>query len=53
VRQENLYRTIGSSLKRLGTDYIDWYWVHAWDTLTPVEEVVQSLNTLVESGKIR
>lgn len=51
--RKNLYRAIDSSLKRLGTDYIDLFWVHAWDTLTPVEEVIQSLNTLVESGKVR
>jgi aryl-alcohol dehydrogenase-like predicted oxidoreductase len=51
--RKNLYRAIEGSLKRLGTDYIDLFWVHAWDTLTPVEEVIQSLNTLVESGKVR
>ncbi len=51
--RKNLYRAVEGSLKRLKTDYIDLYWVHAWDTLTPVEEVMHSLNTLVDAGKIR
>lgn len=42
-----------SSLKRLRTDYIDVYWLHAWDTLTPVEEVMRTLDALVRSGKVR
>jgi aryl-alcohol dehydrogenase-like predicted oxidoreductase len=37
----------------LRTDYIDLYWLHAWDTVTPVEEVVATLNDLVREGKIR
>lgn len=51
--RKNLYRAVELSLKRMKTDYIDLYWVHAWDGLTPVEEVMHSLNTLVEQGKIR
>src|SRR5258705_12999018 len=35
------------------TDYIDLYWLHAWDTMTPVEEVISTLNDLVRAGKIR
>jgi len=42
-----------ASLKRLGTDYIDIYHLHGFDALTPVEEVLSTLNTLVTSGKIR
>ena len=34
------------------TDYIDLYWLHAWDTITPAEEVVASLDDLVRQGKI-
>jgi len=41
------------SLKRLGTDYIDIYHMHAFDALTPIEEVLSTLNNLVVSGKVR
>jgi len=51
--RKNIYRALESSLKRLQTDYIDLYWLHAWDTITPVEEVVSTLNDLVQAGKIR
>ena len=42
-----------ASLKRLGTDYIDIYHLHGFDGLTPVEETLDTLNTLVRSGKVR
>src|SRR6266853_2512358 len=51
--RKNIYRALEGSLRRLQTDYIDLYWMHAWDMVTPVEEVVASLDTLVRSGKIR
>ena len=51
--RKNIYRAVEDSLRRLNTDYIDLYWLHAWDTVTPVEEVVSTLNSLVQSGKIR
>jgi aryl-alcohol dehydrogenase-like predicted oxidoreductase len=51
--RKNLFRALEGSLRRLQTDYIDLYWVHAWDTLTPVEEVMHTLNAIVESGKVR
>lgn len=51
--RKNIYRAIEGSLTRLRTDYIDLYWLHAWDTVTPVEEVVSTLNDLVREGKIR
>src|SRR5215471_20353183 len=51
--RKNVYRAIEGSLRRLKTDYIDLYWLHAWDTITPVEEVVATLNDLVRAGKIR
>jgi len=51
--RKNIYLALEGSLKRLKTDYIDLYWLHAWDTVTPVEEVVSTLNDLVRAGKIR
>lgn len=51
--RKNVHRALDASLKRLGTDYIDLYWMHAWDTVTPAEEVLQSLTDLVRAGKIR
>jgi len=41
------------SLRRLQTDYIDLYWLHVWDTTTPIEETMRALDTLVEQGKVR
>ncbi len=51
--RKNIYRAIEGSLRRLRIDYIDLYWLHAWDTVTPVEEVIATLNDLVREGKIR
>ena len=51
--RKNIYRALDASLRRLNTDFIDLYWLHAWDTITPVEEVVDTLNDLVRAGKIR
>jgi aryl-alcohol dehydrogenase-like predicted oxidoreductase len=42
-----------NSLRRLRTDYIDLYWLHWWDSFTPVEETLQTLDDLVRSGKVR
>lgn len=50
---KNIHRAIDASLSRLGTDYIDLYWMHVWDGVTPVEEIVQTLGDLVRAGKIR
>jgi aryl-alcohol dehydrogenase-like predicted oxidoreductase len=41
-----------ASLKRLKTDYIDLYWLHIWDQLTPIEEVMRAFDDLVRQGKI-
>lgn len=41
------------SLRRLQTDYIDLYWLHAWDEMTPVEETMRALDDLVRDGKVR
>lgn len=42
-----------ANLKRLGTDYIDLYQVHAWDEATPLEETLSALDDLVRAGKVR
>jgi aryl-alcohol dehydrogenase-like predicted oxidoreductase len=49
----HLVRACEASLRRLGTDYIDIYHLHGFDALTPVEEVLSTLNQLVVSGKVR
>jgi len=41
------------SLRRLQTDYIDLYWIHVWDPMTPIEETMRALDDLVRSGKVR
>jgi aryl-alcohol dehydrogenase-like predicted oxidoreductase len=51
--RHHLIRAVEASLKRLGTDYIDLYQLHGFDALTPVEEVVQTLDNFVRAGKIR
>ncbi len=51
--RKNILRSLESSLRRLRTDYIDLFWMHAWDTVTPVEEVMSTLDSLVHAGKIR
>jgi len=48
-----LRAALEASLKRLGTDYIDLYWLHCWDTVTPVEEVVRALDEVVNAGLVR
>ncbi|MGD1847528.1 MAG: aldo/keto reductase, partial [Salibacteraceae bacterium] len=50
--RKNMMRSVEASLERLDTDYIDLLWVHAWDALTPVEEVMRGLNDLVSSGMV-
>ncbi|GAA5143633.1 aldo/keto reductase [Prosthecobacter algae] len=49
----HLIRSVENSLKRLGTDYIDLYQLHGFDAMTPVEEVMNTLDDLVRAGKIR
>lgn len=51
--RKNIVRSLETSLRRLGTDYIDLYYLHFWDTFTPIEEVVSTFDTLVRAGKIR
>jgi aryl-alcohol dehydrogenase-like predicted oxidoreductase len=51
--RKNMVQAVEASLKRLGTDYLDLYWMHIWDGgLTPVEEVMRGFDDLVRAGKI-
>jgi aryl-alcohol dehydrogenase-like predicted oxidoreductase len=49
----HLIQACEASLRRLGTDYIDIYHLHGFDQLTPIEETLHTLDTLVQSGKVR
>ncbi|GAA2555340.1 aldo/keto reductase [Winogradskya consettensis] len=51
--RKHIVRAVEASLRRLGTDYLDLYLLHTWDRITPVEEVVRTLDDLVRAGKIR
>jgi aryl-alcohol dehydrogenase-like predicted oxidoreductase len=51
-QRKNMMRSVEASLKRLRTDYIDLYWLHVWDRLTPLEEVMRAFDDLVRQGKI-
>jgi len=50
--RKNLFQSVNASLKRLNTEYIDLLWVHIWDYMTPIEEVMRSLDDLIRSGKV-
>ena len=50
--RKNMTHALEASLKRLNTDYIDLYWLHAWDNMTPVDEVMRALDDMVRAGKI-
>jgi aryl-alcohol dehydrogenase-like predicted oxidoreductase len=51
--RHHLTNAVEASLRRLGTDYIDLYQLHAFDAFTPIEEVLQTLDGMVRAGKIR
>ena len=51
-QRKNMMRSVEASLKRLGTDYIDLYWLHIWDKITPIDEVMRAFDDLVRAGKI-
>jgi aryl-alcohol dehydrogenase-like predicted oxidoreductase len=53
LSRRHLISECEASLRRLGTDYLDLYQVHEWDGLTPLEETLEALDTLVRSGKVR
>ncbi len=50
--RKNMVQSVERSLKRLRTDYLDVYYLHMWDYLTPVEEVMRGLDDLVRAGKV-
>jgi aryl-alcohol dehydrogenase-like predicted oxidoreductase len=51
-QRKNMMQAVEASLKRLQTDYIDLYWLHVWDQITPVEEVMRGLDDLIRQGKV-
>jgi aryl-alcohol dehydrogenase-like predicted oxidoreductase len=51
--RKNMVQAVERSLRRLKTDRIDLYWVHFWDALTPVEELMRGLDDLVRAGKVQ
>jgi len=51
-QRKNMFQAVEASLKRLQTDYIDLYWLHIWDQITPAEEVMRGLDDLVRQGKL-
>ncbi|MBK8023439.1 MAG: aldo/keto reductase [Chloroflexi bacterium] len=51
--RKHILDAIHNSLRRLQVDYVDLYQVHCWDNLTPLEETLSTLDTLVQSGKVR
>lgn len=53
VSRKHIMAAVEASLRRLGTDYLDLYQVHAWDPITPLEETLSTLDTLVKQGKVR
>ena len=53
LSSEAIYREIDGTLKRLGTDYLDLYIIHRFDYETPIEETMEALNDLIQTGKVR
>jgi aryl-alcohol dehydrogenase-like predicted oxidoreductase len=53
LSRKHIISGVKESLRRLGTDYIDLYQVHAWDPRTPLEETLSTLNDLVRAGLVR
>ena len=51
-QRKNMVQALEASLRRLGTDYLDLYWLHMWDAMTPVEEVMRAFDDLVRAGKV-
>ena len=51
-QRKSMMQAVEASLRRLKTDYIDLYWLHAWDFLTPVEEIMRAFDDLVRQGKV-
>ena len=52
LSRKHIFESIHATLKHMGTDYVDIYYCHRYDPDTPIEEVVFTMNTLIEQGKI-
>ena len=50
--RKSMVQAVEASLRRLKTDYIDLYWMHIWDRMTPVDEVMRAFDDLVRQGKV-
>lgn len=50
---KHLHAALEGSLKRLRTDYVDLFWIHVWDAVTPAEELLETMTALVRAGKTR
>jgi aryl-alcohol dehydrogenase-like predicted oxidoreductase len=50
--RKSMVQAVEASLRRLNTDYIDLYYLHAWDGTTPVDEVMRAMDDLVRAGKV-
>ena len=50
--RKNMVQALEASLKRLAMDYVDVFWLHAWDFMTPVDEIMRGLDDLVRAGKV-
>lgn len=53
LSRKAIMNEIDNSLKRLGTDYVDLYQIHRWDSSTPIEETMEALHDVVKAGKVR
>jgi aryl-alcohol dehydrogenase-like predicted oxidoreductase len=53
LSRKHIFESIDNSLRRIGTDYVDLYQIHRWDSQTPIEETLEALNDLVRIGKVR
>lgn len=53
LSREAILREIDGSLQRLGTDYVDLYIIHRFDSNTPIEETMEALDGIVKAGKVR
>lgn len=50
---KHLFKSLEASLQRLRTDFVDLYWIHVWDSVTPAEELLATMTSMVRAGKIR
>ncbi len=53
AHRKSIQTNLEESLRRLQTDYVDLYWMHCWDKITPIEETLRALDDLVRAGKVR